>query len=117
MSNIDIFAVLDHVTNTEGVSIVQINNWLLTILGLFITVIIALFVNMNNRFDKVETKFSEAQTDRNSIKHGQLEHSIALAEIKAIMSITKAVEMGVSQEEVLNQADQEVKEKHNQDNQ
>jgi hypothetical protein len=80
IKGIDIFDILDNVTTTEGVSLVQVNTWLFYILGIFVTVIIALFVYMNSRF-------TEAQSDRNLIKQTQSQHSVDLAELKTLMKL------------------------------
>jgi hypothetical protein len=79
IKSIDIFAILDNFT-TEGVSLVQVNTWLLTILGTFIVVIVALFVYMNGKFDKIDTKFE-------TVYKTQTDHSIDLAELKTLMKL------------------------------
>ena len=109
---IDIFALLDQVTQTEGVSLVQINNWLLSILGIFVTVIIALFVYMNSRFTEASTDrktgFSEANIDRNSIKKVQNDHSIALARIETLLKLSITLK-GYSLDQIDNMVENEIK--------
>jgi hypothetical protein len=67
---LDIFAILDQVTKTEGVSYSQVNTWLITIFGIFVTVIVALFVYMNSRFTEAKSErtsgFIEAKNERTS---------------------------------------------------
>jgi hypothetical protein len=90
---IDTFAILDQVTQTEGVSYGQVITWQLTILGTFVVVMATLFVYMNNRFDILTKQMTDVQ--------------IGIAEIKAVMSMTKAIELGTTQEEILKSASRE----------
>jgi hypothetical protein len=88
---IDKFAVLDHVTNTEGVSLVQVNTWLLAILGIFVTVILALFVYMNGRFADAKSErtagFLEAKSERTAIAHDLTDLKVAFARQEAILKL------------------------------
>jgi bacteriorhodopsin len=90
---IDTFSILDQVTLTERVSYSQVITWQLTIFGTFVVVIATLFVYMNNRFDTLTKQVTDVQ--------------IGIAEIKAVMSMTKAIELGTTQVEILKSASQE----------
>jgi hypothetical protein len=101
---IDFFVILDQVTYAKEVSYTQVITWLLASLAIFIPVIGILFSYMKGRF-------TEATKDRAVIKTDTTEIKIAIAEIKAIMSMTKAVELGTTQEAILAQAKNQTKEK------
>jgi hypothetical protein len=52
----------------------------------------------------------------NSLEKGQTEIRVTLGEMKAVMSMTKAIELGTTQEEVLERAKKEVEEKAKSEN-
>jgi NADH:ubiquinone oxidoreductase subunit 5 (subunit L)/multisubunit Na+/H+ antiporter MnhA subunit len=78
---VDTFAIFDHVTTTKAVSLVQVNTWLLSILAIFVTVILALFVYMNSRF-------GEAKTERDKLSDVLTQHTVALAKLETLVKLS-----------------------------
>ena len=77
---IDTFAILDQVTQTEGVSYGQVITWQLTILGTFVVVMATLFVYMNNRFDKIDASLGTATKERNNM-------AVSLGKVEAMLQM------------------------------
>ncbi|NJK70846.1 MAG: hypothetical protein HC932_01055 [Thermales bacterium] len=96
---------MDHVTNTEGVSIVQINNWLLTILGILMTVILALFVYMNSRF-------SEAGSERSKLGETLSKHTESLARLETLVKLSITLK-GYTIDQVEKKLNEELKKQEN----
>jgi hypothetical protein len=88
INHVDKFAILDQITQTQGVTLVQVNTWLIYILGIFVTVIIVLFVYLNNRFDKIESRFDGVYTKFESLIQTQNEQSIILARIETLVKLS-----------------------------
>jgi type II secretory pathway pseudopilin PulG len=92
-----------------------LNTMLLGIIGILTTVLIAFGGFMITRIDKLREDMNNGQTalqqGQTALQQGQTALQVSIAEIKAIMSMTKSIELGISQEDVLEQAAKEAKSK------
>jgi hypothetical protein len=117
---LDLFMFMNKAPSGDYVTVGTFITALVGMLAMFLTMITVLYNKMDSGFEKAETErkggFEKAETERKALATQINSVIVSLAELKAVMSMTKAIELGTTQEEVLKQAKKDVEDKAKSEN-